>query len=44
MIIDCHTHVNNYHDETVDALDESVQRLLLSMRRNRIDVALILTS
>lgn len=44
MIIDCHTHVNNYHDETVDALDASIQRLLLSMRRNRIDVALILTS
>lgn len=44
MIIDCHTHVNNYHDESVDALSESVQKLLLSMRRNRIDVALILTS
>ncbi len=44
MIIDCHTHVNNYHDESVDALGESVQKLLLSMRRNRIDVSLILTS
>jgi len=44
MIIDCHTHVNNYHDESVDALSECVQKLLQSMRRNRIDVALILTS
>ncbi|MGE3188693.1 MAG: amidohydrolase family protein [Vicinamibacterales bacterium] len=44
MIIDCHTHVNNYHDESVDALDECIQKLLQSMRRNRVDVSLILTS
>ncbi|HQZ38256.1 MAG TPA: amidohydrolase family protein [Vicinamibacterales bacterium] len=44
MIIDCHTHVNNYHDETVDALAESVEKLRQSMRRNRIDAALVLTS
>ena len=44
MIIDCHTHLNNYHDETVDALDECLARLLASMRRNRVDVALVLTS
>ena len=44
MIIDCHTHVNNYHDESVDALTECVQKLLQSMRRNRIDVSLVLTS
>ncbi|MEZ5287874.1 MAG: amidohydrolase family protein [Vicinamibacterales bacterium] len=44
MIIDCHTHVNNYHDETVDALGASLEKLLQSMRRNRIDVALVLTS
>ena len=44
MIIDCHTHVINYHDETVDALAESVEKLRQSMRRNRIDAALVLTS
>ena len=44
MIIDCHTHVNNYHDEQVDALAECITRLLTAMRRNRIDVALVLTS
>jgi predicted TIM-barrel fold metal-dependent hydrolase len=44
MIIDCHTHLNNYHDETSDALGESLQKLLRTMRRNRIDVSLVLTS
>ena len=44
MIIDCHTHLNNYHDEQVDALDACLARLLASMRRNRVDVALVLTS
>ncbi|HEY0871936.1 MAG TPA: amidohydrolase family protein [Vicinamibacterales bacterium] len=44
MIIDCHTHVNNYHDEQVDALEECIARLLKAMRRNRIDEALVLTS
>ena len=44
MIIDCHTHLNNYHDETVDALDACLARLRASMRRNRVDVALVLTS
>lgn len=44
MIIDCHTHVNNYHDESVDALDECLARLLASMRRNRVDAAVVLTS
>lgn len=44
MIIDCHTHLNNYHDEEVDGLDESLAKLKRSMRRNRIDIALVLTS
>ena len=44
MIIDCHTHVNNYHDEQVDALGECIANLQAAMRRNRIDVALVLTS
>jgi uncharacterized protein len=44
MIIDCHTHVNNYHDEKVDALTDCIAKLQASMRRNRVDVALVLTS
>jgi len=44
MIIDCHTHVNNYHDETVDNLQGCIEKLLQEMRRNRVDVALVLTS
>jgi len=44
MIIDCHTHLNNYHDEAVDALPACLARLQASMRRNRVDVALVLTS
>lgn len=44
MIVDCHTHVNNYHDETVADLPACVARLQAAMRRNRIDVALVLTS
>jgi predicted TIM-barrel fold metal-dependent hydrolase len=44
MIIDCHTHLNNYHDETVDALPDCLDRLQGEMRRNRVDVALVLTS
>lgn len=44
MIVDCHTHVNNYHDENVESLDACIQNLLKAMRRNRVDAALILTS
>ena len=44
MIVDCHTHVNHYEDETVEALPGCLDKLQLTMRRNRVDVALILTS
>ncbi len=44
MIIDCHTHVNNYHDESVGNLPEAIANLQREMRRNRIDSALVLTS
>jgi hypothetical protein len=44
MIIDCHTHVNHYEDETVQALPGMLDKLQLTMRRNRVDAALILTS
>ncbi len=44
MIIDCHTHLNNYHDETVESLSADIEKLQTVMRRNRVDVALVLTS
>jgi uncharacterized protein len=44
MIIDCHTHLNNYHDEAVDDIRGCLTRLQTAMRRNRVDAALILTS
>jgi hypothetical protein len=44
MIIDCHVHVNNYKDENVDGLSANIDLLKQEMRKNRIDMALILTS
>ena len=44
MIIDCHTHLNNYADETVAALPDCLGRLQTEMRRNRVDISLVLTS
>lgn len=44
MIIDCHVHLNNYHNEDVASLDQSIELLLREMRRNRVDIALILSS
>jgi len=44
MIVDCHTHVIHYEDESVSALPLCLDRLQAAMRRNRVDVALVLTS
>jgi predicted TIM-barrel fold metal-dependent hydrolase len=44
VIIDCHVHLNNYHNEDVASLDQSIELLLRTMRRNRVDIALILSS
>lgn len=44
MIIDCHTHINNYHDEAEDASRARFDLLQREMRRNRVDMALVLTS
>jgi uncharacterized protein len=44
MIIDCHVHVNNYQDESADRLHENLDELKLQMKRNRVDVSIILTS
>jgi predicted TIM-barrel fold metal-dependent hydrolase len=44
MIVDCHTHLNNYHDESADDLSGCVEKLVRAMRRNRVDAAIVLTS
>ncbi len=44
MIIDCHTHVNNYHDEEVESLSTCLGDLQKEMKRNRVDISLVLTS
>lgn len=44
MIIDCHTHINYYEDENQPALPGSLENLQREMRRNRVDVAIVLTS
>jgi uncharacterized protein len=44
MIIDCHVHLNNYHEDTVPTLDRCIDDLVTTMRRNRVDAALVLTS
>jgi uncharacterized protein len=44
MIIDCHTHVNLYEDESAEALPLCLERLQTAMRRNRVNQSIILTS
>jgi len=44
MIVDCHVHLNNYYENTVETLPSCLEKLELEMRRNRIDQALVLTS
>ncbi len=44
MIIDCHVHLNNYHEEEAVALGTSLTRLRSDMAAAGIDYALVLTS
>jgi hypothetical protein len=44
MIVDCHVHLNNYEDDTAPTLDRCLDELTRTMRRNRVDLALVLTS
>lgn len=44
MIIDSHVHLNYYEDESQPALPRQLEALQREMRRNRIDIALALTS
>lgn len=44
MIIDVHTHLNNYHEENRVDLRQSLDRLQEAMQRNGVDYCLVLTS
>ncbi len=44
MIIDVHTHLNNYHEEKVVSIKDCLDNLQHSMDKNNIDYALVLTS
>ena len=44
MIIDCHVHLNNYHDERAVSLDESLVNLQGAMAEAGVSYALVLTS
>ncbi len=44
MIIDCHVHLNNYHEEIAVSLEESLDRLQAAMAEAGVRYALVLTS
>ncbi len=44
MIIDCHVHLNNYHEEIPVSLDQSLERLQQAMAEAGVDYSLVLTS
>lgn len=44
MIIDCHVHLNNYHEQIAVSLDESLDTLQTEMAANGVTYALVLTS
>ncbi len=44
MIVDCHVHLNNYHEQLAVSLDESLDKLQASMAEAGVDYSLVLTS
>jgi predicted TIM-barrel fold metal-dependent hydrolase len=44
VIIDCHTHLNNYHEQVKHTLSDSVTKLRTAMAEAGIDYSLVLTS
>jgi len=44
MIVDCHVHLNNYHEDTVGTLPDRLAALNRELKLNRVDIAVILTS
>lgn len=43
-IVDCHVHLNNYHEQEAVSLEQSLERLQAAMREAGVDYALVLTS
>mgnify|MGYP000322797813 FL=1 len=44
MIIDVHTHINNYHEERVVSLEDCLDKLSETMKENNVNYSLVLTS
>jgi hypothetical protein len=44
MIIDVHTHINNYHEERVVSLEDCLDHLSDTMVENKVNYSLVLTS
>ncbi len=44
MIIDVHTHINNYHEDKVRSLEVCLDELTATMIANNVDYSLVLTS
>ena len=44
MIIDVHTHINNYHEERVVSLEDCQNKLTDTMAENQVDYSLLHTS
>ena len=44
IIIDCHVHLNNYHEDQQLSLDQSLDRLQREMSDSGVSDALVLTS
>lgn len=44
MIVDCHVHLNNYHQQAAVSLDESLDRLQAAMEESGVTYAMVLTS
>jgi hypothetical protein len=44
MIIDCHVHLNNYHEQVAMSLNEAIDNLLAAMEEAGVDYSLVLTS
>lgn len=44
MVIDVHTHLNNYHEDKVLPIQESLDNPMGQMQENKVDHSLILTS
>jgi Tat protein secretion system quality control protein TatD with DNase activity len=44
MIIDVHTHLNNYHEDRVTSITDSLDLLSKTMKENNVDYSLVLSS